>query len=342
MFMAGTLTEDPVQLYFDCAGTLAAARGPPAAATGPAHRLAHLWGHIFCRFDGACLKELVHKTLGHATAKDVDLGLTTWWEKRANGHADRFAKMGARAHGFTAENELEVQVLSGFQVRLARHIGEVAAWLADNKIRDTVELVGSKLAKAVVIAEKGNFGTTMLAIGEVDSKPGREACAAALAADALSGHSLRVASCLPPVRGAVLICTKCGGYSGKRLCLLGKPCRGQQGRSHAAGARIAAFGAGRHPFEDGVRLGGHWPPPVSVSGWLLGRWGVGGASGAGRLVPSSSAGPPGSFGYRAKFLAALGLSEALLQSLVAEAAEAKAEKRSRLGWRDQCGQLQVG
>ena len=46
------------------------------------------------------------------------------------------------------------------------------------------------------------------------------------------------------------------------------------------------------------------------------------------MVPSSSAGLPGSFLYRAGILAALGLSEVILQKFVAELAEARAEKRS--------------
>lgn len=245
---------------------------------------------------------------------------------KANGHADRFAKLGARAHGFTADSEIEVQVLMAFHVRVARHIGVIAAWHVDHKLQDTTELVGKKARRAAELARKENLKVIMIGLEEVGlARAGREENAAAVAADALTGHRLRVASCMPPARGAVMLCTVCGGYSSKRMVLLGRPCRGPHGRSQAAGARIAAFGSGRHPFEREVRLGDHWPPPVAVAGWLLGRWGVGGAAGGGRAVPSSSAGPAGSSLYRAGVLAASGLSEAMLAVLVEEAKERRRE-----------------
>ena len=37
----------------------------------------------------------VVKTLAHATTTDIDAGSSTWWEKKGNDLADKFAKLGA-------------------------------------------------------------------------------------------------------------------------------------------------------------------------------------------------------------------------------------------------------
>ena len=55
---------------------------------------------------------------------------------------------------------------------------------------------------------------------------------------------------------------------------------------------------------------------MAVAGWLLGRWGVGGAAPGGRPVPATALGLPGSFAYRAGILGACGLSEVVLAALV--------------------------
>ena len=93
VFMAGTITSDPVKLYIDCQGTVADALAGPQRCTRPGHRVAHLWGSVFARFDND-MREVVQKILGHATEKDVADGRTTAWEKCGNAHADRLAKRG--------------------------------------------------------------------------------------------------------------------------------------------------------------------------------------------------------------------------------------------------------
>ena len=101
LFMSGTLTEDLVQLYFDCSGTISTAMGGAAKATAARQPGAHLWGHIFSRFDSGELASAIHKTKGHATLRDADEGGSSHWERRANNEADKLAKRGARLRGLT-------------------------------------------------------------------------------------------------------------------------------------------------------------------------------------------------------------------------------------------------
>ena len=120
MFMAGTLTCDPVELYVDCSGTVETAGGGAAKATSAQRRGAHLWGHVFCRFDSLDLAEHAHWVKGHATLQDVEDGVTTAWARRGNQHADKFAKPGAAKHGQTKTQGEEVRAILDFQSQVAR------------------------------------------------------------------------------------------------------------------------------------------------------------------------------------------------------------------------------
>ena len=324
--MAGTLTMDPVELFFDCAGTISLAVNGAAAATAANQKMAHLWGHVFCRFDDGSLPRVLRKTLGHATATDVAEGRSTHWEQKGNKHADRFAKMGAKAHGWTDKLAAEVRAIFAFQVRVCRFVGALAAWMVDNKLADTTELVGRAQAKAEAVA-KPMLLKDLLA--EIVRSPGFsrhevDECVAAGRIQHLAGHDLRLA----PVLGgkgkgaAVLMCMSCGGYSQQRLDLLGKSCKGRRFASQPSLRRVSLFRSGAHPVDTDVRLGGSWLPPISVASWFVERGGGQSAPGE-KSVPNSplySAGAAGSPVYRRAMLASMGLQESHLAQLVAEEA----------------------
>ena len=46
-FMAASLCDLGVEMWFDCAGTIATARSGPTVGTAAKHAGAHLWGHKF-------------------------------------------------------------------------------------------------------------------------------------------------------------------------------------------------------------------------------------------------------------------------------------------------------
>jgi hypothetical protein len=94
VFMATVLTYGACDAYIDCASTVGGCADPlgPTKASSPR---AHLWGRIHAAMDFEQFK--VHKTKGHATAADLDWGLSTLWEQRGNNGADKYAKLGARS-----------------------------------------------------------------------------------------------------------------------------------------------------------------------------------------------------------------------------------------------------
>ena len=61
------------------------------------------------------------KTKAHATLADVDRGLSTHWERAANGHADALAKKGAALHPSTAQAAEELDALKLL-------VSEVCVW----------------------------------------------------------------------------------------------------------------------------------------------------------------------------------------------------------------------
>ena len=63
----------------------------------------------------------VTKTMAHSTAADVEAGRTTWWEKRGNDLADKYAKRGADAHG-------DVSACGRVIAGLSAVLREAASW----------------------------------------------------------------------------------------------------------------------------------------------------------------------------------------------------------------------
>ena len=92
---------------------------------------------MFCRFEDENRGEVLRKTRGHATLEDIEEGRSTFWERAGNGHADRFAKLGARKHGFTDLQFEEVKALSRHQVGLAKALAHIAAHIVDKQLADS-------------------------------------------------------------------------------------------------------------------------------------------------------------------------------------------------------------
>ena len=319
LFMAASLCDLGVDLWFDCAGTISTARAGPAVATAARHAGAHLWGHIFCCFEES-LPNRLHKTLGHATWSDVEEGKSTHWERLGNSLADKWAKRGAMLHGFDETAADEIRALLYFQERVCKFLGDFAAWHTDSGLRDHTELVGRIRERAAAQAAPVTLGGLTAKMGSILDTTWREEVQEADAAAKLQcalGHRLRAAACRAPFSGSILLCTKCGGYSQHRLALLGRECRGARKRSAAATRRINRFLSGRHPFFAEGLVGTHWHPPAAISGRLLER--MGGdcmrRSGCDEKLGLSSAGLPAEASYRQAILKSCGLTEAMLAQL---------------------------
>ena len=99
--MLAVVARPPFCCHIDCQGTLDCLHGGAAVATAASNPRAHLWRSYFQTFQDGDIT--ARKTKVHATAGDVEAGRTTWFEKRGNDAADRFAKRGAAAHLSAAE-----------------------------------------------------------------------------------------------------------------------------------------------------------------------------------------------------------------------------------------------
>ena len=69
-----------------------------------------MWVKYFAAFDDGDIA--VRKTRAHATLADVHRGVTTHSERRANGLADQFAKLGAGLHGTHDGHRASVKALA--------------------------------------------------------------------------------------------------------------------------------------------------------------------------------------------------------------------------------------
>ena len=90
--MLAFFADFPMVVHVDCAGTVGSARCK-TKSTGAKATNAHLWGHFHAELGDGQVE--FKKTKGHATQRDLDIGISTHWEREANGHADRLAKKGA-------------------------------------------------------------------------------------------------------------------------------------------------------------------------------------------------------------------------------------------------------
>ena len=170
------------------------------------------------------------KTLAHATLADIDKGLSTHWEKAANGHADRLAKLGASDHSLPEEAVKEFFGLLQLVREAARWAGEHEAWLSDLNFRDASSIVDPPL----------------VAKGGVRSDSRHEPSPAERR-DQLKQHSLVAADVMDgPPQQSVIACLACGAFAWQRRGLLRRKCRGKAESSPRKGQR-GRFLAGLFP-----------------------------------------------------------------------------------------------
>eukprot|EP00972_Heterocapsa_arctica_P078833 11625738-Heterocapsa_arctica.AAC.1 len=89
--ITAVVASPPFKLYIDCKGTLDCFHDPISHSSGVGNPRAHLWTRFWGAFKGEDVQAF--KTKAHAIANDVETGKTTWWEKKGNDAADRFAKL---------------------------------------------------------------------------------------------------------------------------------------------------------------------------------------------------------------------------------------------------------
>ena len=93
-----------------------------------------MWGLFWAAFGEADFE--AHKTLGHATSADVDAGRSTHWERRANDHADSFAKRGAARHALGEPDEALWRGLRELAKEACRWSATLEAELGDGQRLD--------------------------------------------------------------------------------------------------------------------------------------------------------------------------------------------------------------
>ena len=108
--MLGTYSIAPLEVYVDRQQTVDDAVGGRVAGCSARHPRAHLWVRYFAAFDDGDIA--VRKTRAHATLADVHRGVTTHSERRANGLADQFAKLGAGLHGTHDGHRASIKALA--------------------------------------------------------------------------------------------------------------------------------------------------------------------------------------------------------------------------------------
>ena len=230
--VSAQLATNPQTLHSDCAGTVAVSAWPLARQTGPANERAHLWS----RFRAAHPEAVVAKTLGHATWHDVDAGRCTVRQKKGNGHADRWAKAGAKIHRVDAARRSYMAGCGELQVAALRWVGE--AHVLVQKRREQVCLAVA--ATALHTVSRTPLRRTAVTL----SAPWREDAALPPSRAPWAGHAggqqlcrLQVAShdiwladvvVLRPMRraaGTLAFCDKCGAYYYGRVCWLPRQCQ---------------------------------------------------------------------------------------------------------------------
>jgi hypothetical protein len=125
VFMCSLVATPPFELYIDCAGTLHCVTAGRAACTGADHARAHWWTKFWAQFEGEAV--VARKTKAHATETDIDMGRSTYWERSANGHADRLARLGAGEHPLPVE-------VAGQYLGLVQLVKEAAGWAGRHEV----------------------------------------------------------------------------------------------------------------------------------------------------------------------------------------------------------------
>ena len=162
---------------------------------------------VWAQFEGE--EVAATKTLAHASDSDVEAGRSTCWERAANGHADRLAKLGAAAHELAQESVDNFLGLAQLVKEAAQWAGEHESWMRVAGLSDCDSIVDPPLGATVGPANHGQ-----------ERRPSMDEPVAR------NGHSLRAADMLTGPHGSAIFCTRCGALAVQRRGLLKRRCRG--------------------------------------------------------------------------------------------------------------------
>ena len=246
LFQATLLARGEPDIYCDCAGTVGLAQaGAPAGAEARNPR-AHLWTKVWSR----CETVKVFKTKAHTTEEDLEVGVTTEWERQGNRWADHHAKLGAAKHPLPRRQLDQLAGLKAIQVSMLRWAAEQEAAVQDQQQRDYEVFEFHERP-----ASQRPWRDPDLAQRYYHHHIGHtEALARDLFPDDHRGHELWTARLLRKpgeqclvVDKAVVMCSRCGCYAHARVQELGFTCRGPGAMSSTRLARWNRFRGGRFP-----------------------------------------------------------------------------------------------
>lgn len=209
---------------------------------------AHLWEPFWSAFDPAEVKAF--KTKAHCTSMDVERGLTTAWERKANAGADKFAKKGARVN---CVPDVEVLLYKGLKLvakEAASWAGQLHAHMEAVEVRDAIGLPTAKDVEMAIPEEGNDSGGAVVVEADAFNSVAHELPSAveqrgrSLRAN---GHSIVQAAIIPESAGSVLFCTNCGAYSWKRVRQFKSTCRGPA--AEGMEAQRARLKSGRFPGQ---------------------------------------------------------------------------------------------
>jgi hypothetical protein len=222
--MLALVAMEPFHLYIDRQGTVDSAGKPPSATARAGHPTAHLWSRVWAAFD----RLRVTKTKAHASAGDIERGVTTTWQRQGNEHADKFAKQGAAQHDLPRKAVQEYKALANLAFQAARWSGVQNAFLREAGYPDATRREDQlETARAALQGRPGPAPTQAASLQAVMSKrsPGEAAESTALGR---TGHRLRVAEVSEEGchAGTLLFCATCGSCAWTSLKALRRRCQG--------------------------------------------------------------------------------------------------------------------
>ena len=226
----------PFHLHVDCAGTVSCLQSR-AKGLDPSNKRAHMWGKFWAAFEPNTFDTT--KVKAHASAVDVDRGLTTPYFKAGNDAADDLARKGALLHPTCPQDALLFHGLTALARHAALWAGRCSATLTDAEGWDSVGVFGD--------LEPDPEDELLEEVGFDAGPPAEVGDTAAMTAEArlesgfrCRGHNLAAAAVEGGSGGEVLLCLTCGAYSGERAVGLGKACAGRE--AHPQQRRDIALG----------------------------------------------------------------------------------------------------
>ena len=306
VFMCSLVATPPFRLHIDCAGTLACVQLGKAYAAGADNARAHLWTKFWAQFEGEEVSAT--KTLAHATDNDIEQGKSTHWERAANGHADRLAKLGAADHVLPQETVDSFLGLAQLVKEAARWAGEHEEWLGELGHRDAGSIVDPPLQAMPCPSQ----------LQQPSQRHMIQHNHKLVAADRLSGPS-----------GSVIFCMRCGGRAVQRKGLLRRSCRGVPEQGNRATQRQQLL-SGMCPGAQPQRLSQPRPLTAEEEAWLAGP-----RKAQRKAQLGCTGGRPGPFLQPQQLLQAFGLAEADLGAWARRASrEARAQGAHNSPWGD--------